>query len=274
VEQTLEVPPHNLEQLTRVYGPTTWDVYERLDISLDPPGPDSLFDLAGAFIEPGDVVIDLGCRDGTHLIELVRRFEVVGVGVEPVKIQVDSARAAVRHAGLSDRIALHEGAMHNVPYPDAYFDLVWCRDVVEQVDDLDGALREIVRVMKPRSHVLLYTTVTTDLLTAQDAALLGQHLGNVDGNLDRSRLEDAFTRSGLTIETQTTVGTEWTEYAEERTKPASRALLRLARLRRRRDDIIADHGLDIYEHIEANLHWEVFQFLGKLEPVVYELISP
>lgn len=68
----------------------------------------------------------------------------------------------------------------------------------EQVDDLDGALREVVRVMKPRSHVLLYTTVTTDLLTAQDAAVLGHHLGNVEGNLDRSRLEDAFTKAGPT----------------------------------------------------------------------------
>jgi len=39
--------------------------------------------------------------------------------------------------------------------------------------------------------------------------------------------------------------------------------------RRQRDDIVREHGQDIYEHIEANLHWEVFQFLGKLEPVVY-----
>ena len=51
----------------------------------------------------------------------------------------------------------------------------------------------------------------------------------------------------------------------------SRALLRLARLRRQKQVIVADHGQDIYDHIEANLHWELFQFLGKLEPVVYVL---
>ena len=33
------------------------------------------------------------------------------------------------------------------------FDFVWCRDVVEQVDDLDGALREMVRVMKPGGRI-------------------------------------------------------------------------------------------------------------------------
>ena len=28
---------------------------------------------------------------------------------------------------------------------------------------------------------------------------------------------------------------------------------------------------DIYRHIESNLHWLVFQFLGKLLPIVYVL---
>lgn len=37
------------------------------------------------------------------------------------------------------------------------------------------------------------------------------------------------------------------------------------------DAIVARHGQDIYDHIEANLHWEVFQILGKLQPVVYVL---
>lgn len=77
------MPPRNLERLARVYGPATWDVYERLDVSLDPVGPNSLFDAAGEFLAGGEVVLDAGCRDGAHLIELVHRFDVVGVGVSP-----------------------------------------------------------------------------------------------------------------------------------------------------------------------------------------------
>ena len=73
------------------------------------------------------------------------------------------------------------------------------------------------------------------------------------------------------MESVDVIGTEWREFAEERTQPVSRALLRLGRLRRQRNDIVREHGQDIYEHIEANLHWEVFQFLGKLEPLVYIL---
>ena len=32
--------------------------------------------------------------------------------------------------------------------------------------------------------------------------------------------------------------------------------------------------MEVFEHIEANLHWEVFQFLGKLLPTVYVLVRP
>jgi SAM-dependent methyltransferase len=265
------MPPRNLDRLTRVYGPTTWDVYERLDVSLDPAGPDSLLDAAGRYLTAGQIVLDAGCRDGGHLIELVRRFDVDGVGVEPVALHVELAEAAVEAAGLAERITLHEGVMHELPYPDAHFDFVWCRDVVEQVDDLEGALDEVLRVMKPDARLLVYTTVATDLLTTQDSDLLRRHLGNVDGNLDRAGLELTLARSGLTTESVRVIGTEWREYAEERTRPVSRALLRLSRLRRQRERVIAEHGQDIYEHIEANLHWEVFQFLGKLESLVYIL---
>lgn len=265
------MPPRNLQRLSRVYGPATWDVYERLDVSLNPAGPDSLFDTAATYLRAGRVVLDAGCRDGAHLIELVRRFNVRGVGVEPVALHVERAKEAVQAAGLADRITLHHGVMNELRYPDCYFDFVWCRDVLEQVDDLDGALVEVVRVMKPAARLLVYTVVATESLTADDAEVIRRHLGNVEGNLDRAVLEGAFARSGLAVESVEVVGTEWREYAEERTHPVSRALLRLARLRRQRDDVVHEHGRDIYEHIEANLHWELFQFLGKLEPLVYVL---
>ena len=265
------MPPRNLDRLTRVYGPATWDVYARLDVSLDPRGPDSLYDLAKPYLRPGAVVLDAGCRDAAHLIRLVELDDVTGVGVEPVAIHIERARAAVESAGVADRITLHEGVMHDLPYDDGSFDFVWCRDVLEQVDDLDGAMSELVRVMKSGARLLVYTTFATELLDGRDAEMLRRHLGNVDGNLDERNVEGAFRRAGLEIERKDVIGTEWREYGEEHTQPVSRALLRLSRLRRQHDDIVAVHGRDIYEHIEANLHWEVFQFLGKLEPVVYVL---
>jgi hypothetical protein len=99
--------------------------------------------------------------------------------------------------------------------------------------------------------------------------MLKQHMGNVAANLIESNLQSAFESAELTIEERVVVGTEWREYAEERDQPLSLSLLRLARLRRQREAIIAEHGEDIYCHVEANLHWDVFQMLGKLLPLVY-----
>lgn len=265
------MPPRNVDRLTRIYGPSTWDVYEKLDLSLDPPGPESLFEVASRCLDPGDRVLDAGCRDASHLIRLVRDNSVDGVGVEPVPVHVERARAAVAAAGMNERVQLHLGVIHELPYPDDFFDLVWCRDVVEQLDDLDGALAELRRVLGPSKRMIVYTVFETERLEGADAEMMRRHLGNVEANLDRRHVESAFRSAGFSIEQTDVIGTMWREHVEERTSSASRALLRLARLRRQRETIVTAHGHDIYDHIEANLHWEVFVFLGKLVPVVYVL---
>jgi hypothetical protein len=67
------------------------------------------------------------------------------------------------------------------------------------------------------------------------------------------------------------VGTEWREYEEERTKPASEELLQLARLRRNRQALMAEFGVRMYQVAEASAHWLPYILLGKLLPVMYVL---
>jgi SAM-dependent methyltransferase len=263
--------PANLAQLSRVYGPETWDVYAQLDETLAPRGPDSLYDLAGVHLVAGSTVLDAGCRDAAHLIRLVQRFDVTGIGVDPVQLHVDRANEAIEAAGVADRASVLVGALEALPFGDGQFNLIWCRDVLEQVDDLDRALRESFRLLAEAGRMLVYTTFATDRLTAEDADLLNHHLGNVPANLDEAKVRAAFARAGFAIELRDAIGTEWREHLEERDGTTSRALLRLSRLRRQRDELTRRFGLEIYEHVEANLHWEVFQFLGKLQPTVYVL---
>lgn len=258
--------------MTTIYGPTTWDVYERLDESLDPRGAEMLFDVAASLIGEGDTVLDAGCRDAAQLIELARRHPTItGLGVEPVAIHVERAHAAVRDAGLEDRLTIHEGVIHDIPAAPASVDFVWCRDVLVQVDDLVGGLRELRLIMTDDARMLAYSSFATDRLDGQDLEMMRRHLGWLDENVRRPAMESAFTAAGFEIDHVEEIGTEWREHAEERTQPASKALLRLSRLRRQRDEIVAWRGQEIYDHIEANLHYEVFLFLGKLEPVIHVL---
>lgn len=266
-------PTPHLANLSRVYSEETWRVYTQLDHSLNPRGPDWLLTRAGQLLAPKSVVLDFGCRDAYHLIRLAQDNDVTGVGVEPVADHVRQARAAVTEAGLDQRIRVWHGTMEDCPLPDQHVDLVWCRDALEQVEPLVPALRQTARVLKPDGHLLAYTTLATDLLEPGEAAMLRHHLGNVPPNLHEETLVAAFAAAGLAIQQQEVLGSEWQEYAEERTRTASRALVRLSRLRRQREAIMAGHGEDIYRHVEANLHWEVYLLLGKLRSVVY-LLQP
>jgi SAM-dependent methyltransferase len=261
----------HLRAVSRVYGPETWDVYELLDQTLDPRGPEWMMALAAELLTEDSVVVDVGCRDASHLIELVRATGARGVGIDPLDRFVERALTAVAEAGLDGRIQLVQGVMHDIPWPDGSFDVVWCRDVIEIVEPLEPAIAEVARVLQPDGHLLIFTVVATDRLQAMDAALLAQNLAVVPANLVEEKVEAAFSRAGLAVTRKEVIGTEWREHEEERTRPASRDLLRLARLRRQRDRIVKDAGEDIYRHIESNLHWLVFQFLGKLVPTVYVL---
>jgi SAM-dependent methyltransferase len=264
--------PQNLDRMTTIYGPTTWDVYDRLDRSLDPRTSDSLYDIAASYIGAGDTVLDAGCRDGAQLIELARRHPTItGIGVEPVELHVERGHGLVRDAGLDDRITLHRGIVHDIPVDDGSIDFVWCRDVLVQVDDLPGGLGGLHRVMTDDARLLAYGAFATELLDGRDLAMMQRHLGWLDASVRRPAMEAAFAEAGFEIERLDVIGTEWREAAEERTHSTSTSLLRLSRLRRQRDEIVAWRGQEIYEHIEANLHYEVFLFLGKLEPVVHVL---
>jgi hypothetical protein len=259
----------HLDRLSLAYSETIWNIYELLDRSLDPRGPDWLHTLAAEYIPRGGRILDAGCRDAEHLIRLVKTHDARGVGVDPVAIHVDRARDAVRAAGLEARIQIVHGGMEALPDETASFDFVWCRDVLEQVKPLDAALSELARVAD--GPILVYTMFATDRMTVEERALLGRHLGNLSPNLEESRVENAFASAGLRVERKVVVGTEFKEYTEERRQPGSRTLLRLARLERLRGELARDHGSDVVDHITANLYWELFGYLGKLQPMVYIL---
>lgn len=261
----------HLRAVSRVYGPETWEVYDLLDRSLDPRGPEVMLALAIDRLTPASRVLDVGCRDASHLIELVRASGATGVGLDPVSRLAERARAAVGEADLTERIEIVEGLMQDIGFPNSSFDLVWCRDVITVVDDLDAGVEEMVRVLRPGGHLVVYTVFATNRLEPKEAEMLGQSLANVPANLIEANVVASFQRSGLEVVLKDEIGTEWREYAEERSQPASQALLRLARLRRQRDRIVEQAGEDIYGHIEANLHWLVYQFLGKLLPTIYVL---
>jgi ubiquinone/menaquinone biosynthesis C-methylase UbiE len=261
----------HLDQVARVYSPTHYSVYEFLDRSLEPRGPEMLYDVAGEYLHAESRILDIGCRDAKYLIRLVQTHGCRGVGIDPLAWHLEQARSAIEEAGLGERIQIDEGVMEELGQPSDHFDLIWSRDMLVLVEGLEQGLREAARVLKPDGVMLVYTNVATELLDADEAARLNEPLGNVARNFDEEVVEAAFAQAGLVIDRKDVIGTEWREYEEERERPVSTNLLRLARLRRARDEFVEQYGREKFELAEASLHWLAYQLLGKLRPTLYVL---
>ena len=265
--------PQQIARMQFVYGDHDEELRALLDESLAPRQPDFLFDLAVPLLTPDSRLLDVGCRDARHLIPLVARSGCTGVGIDPIDRNLERARAAVTNADLDQRIEIRRGVMENMEEPDSNVDVVWCRDVLEVIPDLQAGLSEVARVLKPGGAAVIYTVFATQRLEPREAAAF-QPLGNVPQNLERARVEAAFEQAGFRVERLEEIGTEFREYDEERGRPVSESLLRLARLRRRREEVIRRFGKDKYDLWEASLRWLAYLLLGKLEPVAYVLRLP
>src|SRR3954451_25349614 len=114
--------------------------------------------------------------------------------------------------------------MEQTDEPDGSVDVVWCRDVLEIIPDLQAGVSEVARVLKPGGAAVIYTVFATPRLEPREAAAVNQPLGNVPQNLERASVERAFERGGFRIERLEEIGTEFREYDQELTRPVSESL--------------------------------------------------
>lgn len=238
------------------------ELREALQRSLEPRGTEWLYDAFAAF-EPraGDLVADLGARDGAHALELVRRFGVHAIALDPLPLHCEKARQAAAGAGLDDAIDVVEAAIESMPFDDGSIDWIWCRDVLVHVDVRRG-LAECARVLRPGGAMLAYVTLATETLEPRERAELAE--ASAVTMFDADELEAAAEAAGLSTRSVDRLGSEWREsMLEQGTWSASDDLLELARLNR------GGFAGTEAEAARGGLLWGVYQLLGKTCPTVY-----
>jgi 2-polyprenyl-6-hydroxyphenyl methylase/3-demethylubiquinone-9 3-methyltransferase len=103
----------------------------------------------------GRTALDVGCGGGL----LAEEFAGLGFDVTGVDPSAESLRTARAHAAASGLdIEYVEGTGEQLPFDDATFDIAYCCDVLEHVDDLQRTLDESARVLKP-GGVYMYDTI-------------------------------------------------------------------------------------------------------------------
>jgi arsenite methyltransferase len=101
-------------------------------------------------IEPGAIVLDLGCGAGTDLLIAAQMTGPTGrvIGVDMTASMLDRARASADEMGLQ-HVELHESLIESLPLEDACVDVVVSNGVIDLVPDKDAVFDEIDRVLRP-----------------------------------------------------------------------------------------------------------------------------
>jgi len=243
-----------------------------LDESLNPRGPEVLYELvAGLGLRPKADALDLGCGEGRFSIALAERFGFTLTGIDPVRRNIEVSNQALKdatkgHSELARLVRFQQGAAEGLPLPDASIDLIWCREVLVLVEDLDSAFAECRRVLRPQGRMLIYQNCRTDRLEPHEAELLGAL-----GRFDAGRMEAAFSAAGFEAEEFIELGSEIGERIEEDTGEAGRRLLHAARLLRDPERYIEQFGQTAYDIMLGDCLWHVYRMIGKLSGRVYLL---
>src|SRR5438046_6696824 len=92
---------------------------------------------------PALCVLDIGCGGGL-LAEEFARLGCHVTGIDPSEPSLAVARAHALQEDLA--IEYREGVGESLPFADAYFDIVYCCDVLEHVNNLEAVISAVARV--------------------------------------------------------------------------------------------------------------------------------
>jgi arsenite methyltransferase len=132
-----------------------------------------------AALQPGEVVLDVGCGAGIDTILAARAVGPSGraIGLDLLEEMCERARAHARDAGVAQWTEFVRGEMEDIPLPDSSVDVVISNGVINLSPRKSRVLAEIRRVLRPGGRISVADLTVNDELPTElqtnDAAWAG-----------------------------------------------------------------------------------------------------
>jgi SAM-dependent methyltransferase len=136
-----------MSEHSRAYAIDSADEFRRLEVQARLAGIDDHL----RYVDfPDDArVLDAGCGPGSMARLIARTHpDATVTGIDQREIYLDYARAEAKSEGLKN-VAFRQADVFELPFPDATFDVVWTKYLLQWLKEPKLALAEIQRVTKP-----------------------------------------------------------------------------------------------------------------------------
>lgn len=165
--------------------------------SFHPGGPKLTRQLASAtLISPKSEVLDIACGHGNSARIVAADFGALVTGCDLSAINLQRASTASAAAGLVSRTRFVRSNAEQLAFDNQSFDVALCECSLCLFENMDGALHEIFRVLKPGGRL----GISDFFLNAPVPEILGGLLGQalcVANAQSASALQQAFERAGF-----------------------------------------------------------------------------
>ena len=156
--------------------------------------------------QPGERVLDIGSGPGFLALSIAKETGSTGVvrGIDVSEPMIDMARKHCAHLAWTE---FSQADATNLPFPDDSFDAAISTQVLEYVRDVDRALAEMYRVVRPAGRVVIVDTDWDSIVWhSSDRERMNRVLAAwaehaADPYLPRT-LVDKLIRAGFCIESQ------------------------------------------------------------------------
>lgn len=135
-------------------------------------------------IQPGDVVLDLGCGGGGGAIWLAHTFSCFVHAIDLQEPNVVKAKQSVKQAKLENLITVHHMDALQLNFDTDFFDIIMAVESVYHIRDKQALFQGIKRVLKNEGHLLVadYLLESCPWLVSKLAAIFfeSQYMVGID----------------------------------------------------------------------------------------------